>query len=896
MPFGFALLDPENVVCWHNDRFARLMGGDPSLSLTGSACDRLWRDSDAGDFRAFAASLWSRRIEEQDWVLRPRTARAIDDLRVLGRVVDDGLGHAYLLLTVKPWLLLAMLNPCDQDGTAMARDSEATMILGAAEELGQCTILAANRQADSRIGDGCGALPGRRLQDLPDTALPATLRRNAEAAFRAGEPFSAMYTAGLTGERFALVQWDLWPVNRQNGRITHWLDRRRTAQGAPERMSEDVRWLQLAGDALKATDVGVWHWDLRNGEITFSPRLMRQLGHDISKITDMPAFAESLYHPDDIPKLRQSIDEGIAGSGRFTYVARLRDHGGRYHWISVRGQVIFDADGAPTRLFGTENDVTEETLMRERLLRAERIAMIGNWSMNLSPPGMNWSPECYRLFGVDPDSFRPSALQMGNLIHPEDKVLWQDALKRTLREGRPNNGCFDRFRARIIRADGEIRSCELNAILECDGQGQITGLVGTIQDITATIETEKRLVQAQKMEVVGQMAGGMAHDFNNLLAIIMGNLELLEESTDPEDASDLIATAIDAAQKGASLTQNLLSFARKATLEPTRIDLGGLIADLTKMLRRVLPETIEVQTTSARDTWPVHADRNSFENALLNLAINARDAMNGSGRLTITTENVELEEPWYQEGQEDLVPGLYTVVAVADTGSGMTRDQLAKVFTPFYTTKPPSKGSGLGLPMVQGFAKQSGGSVRVYSEPGIGTTVRLYLPASDTAAIQAARSADPVEPEERLTGRVLLVEDDPGVNRVLTLRLERMGLSVVAAASGDEALQLFQSAAPFDLLLTDIVMPGDLQGPVLAERLRDYAPDLRVVFMSGYPNEESSHGHRVRPDDVSLMKPIGRRDLARALHQALSRPSVLFRQAGARDALGRGDLSAAPGG
>ncbi len=869
VPFGLALLDAEGVVCWHNGAFARLVRPDGPAQVAGCSCGALWREADRGDFRAFADGLWSRTGADAAIVIAAGGTDGAPWLKAEGRIVQDASGQDYLLLSCEPWRLLSSLDPANASGTGLSRNAETLMVLEAAPKLGQCRIAAANAESLAQLSGGA-PLRGRRLDELGGIELPERLWHEAETAFATNRSYTTMYTAAAKGRGFSLMQWDFWPVNRQNGRVTHWMDRRRMTFGAPGQLNADARWLQLAADALRATDVGVWHWDLRSGSITFSPRLMAQLGYDLSEIEPGEDFLARLYHPEDLHKLREAVDEAVSGSGHFTHVVRMVDRRGRPHWISVQGQVIIDNDGTPVRLFGTESDVTEETLLRERLLRAERIAKIGNWSLKLDPPGMYWSPECYRIHGLDPARFKPTMQQMAYLMHPEDKFILQDAMRRTLQEGKLNCGDHDRIRARIIRGDGEIRHCEWNALLEVDKDGTPTGMVGTVQDITDAVDTEKRLVQAQKMEVVGQMAGGVAHDFNNLLAVIVGNLELLEETSQLPGGADLIRSAIDAAKKGAGLTRNLLSFARKATLEPARIDLGELIGELNQMLKRVLPSTIEVETRFAADAWPVHADRNSFENALLNLAINARDAMDGIGRLTIETQNVALEEPFLEEGQEDLPPGLYAVVAVTDTGIGMSKAQLAKVFTPFYSTKPPSKGSGLGLPMVQGFAKQSGGGVRVYSEPGLGTTVKLFLPASDVDPVRARSAEARRLGNVRLDGRVLLVEDDPGVSRVLTLRLERMGLRVTAAASGDEALDLFPHARA-DVLLTDIVMPGSLQGPALADRLRRLAPHLRVIFMSGYPKESAMNCDDLNPQDISLMKPISRTDLTKALCAALGR-------------------------
>ncbi|MBE3639849.1 hybrid sensor histidine kinase/response regulator [Mangrovicoccus algicola] len=886
-PFGFALLDAQDAIRWCNGTFARLMAPDAAPAAAAGRAPGAWAGTRAADlfdaegaedFRAFAAACRkegppdphaeSPPPRQSSVILCPAGTGGMRPLKITGTILRDAAGGS-LLLSCRPWGLLSSLDGATGPAPPGPQGCQLQMILAAGPRLEDCRVLAANGAAGQRLAEAGATVPGCCSGELGAAALPEALRAAAEAAFAEGRSHSAMYTTPAGPGGFAVVQRDFWPLNRQNGRVTHWMDCRRLTRSTTGQLEGDLPWLQMAADALRATDVGIWHWDLQSGNVTFSPRLMAQLGYDIAAIDDAEAFLTRIYHPEDLPLLRQSIDEAVAGSGHFSQVVRLLDHRGRLHWIAVQGQVITDETGRALRIFGTEADVTEETLMRDRLLRAERIARIGNWSLTVSPPGMYWSPECYRIHGMSPERFKPSATQMTYLMHPEDRVLLQDAFRRTLRENAPNSGDHDRFRGRIIRGDGEIRDCEFTAIIEHDGDGMPAGLTGTVQDITEQTEVEKRLIQAQKMEVVGQMAGGIAHDFNNLLAVVVGNLELLEETCRISGGSEMIRSAIEAARKGAGLTRNLLSFARKATLEPARLDLNALLAELDRMLARVLPSAIELDCRFAEGLWSVHADRNSFENALLNLAINARDAMEGVGRLTIETRNVQLEAPFLEDGQEDLAPGAYAVVAVTDTGIGMTAEQLGRVFTPFYSTKPPSEGSGLGLPMVQGFARQSGGGVRVYSEPGRGTTVKLFLPASDIQASPPPR-AESAAPEEAMpTGRILLVEDDPGVARVLSLRLQRMGLEVVTACSGDEALDMFPAVAPVDVLLTDIVMPGALQGPALARRLRQLDPGLRVIFMSGYPEHSAEGAAPAEDADISLMKPISRRDLTRALRRAI---------------------------
>jgi len=777
--------------------------------------------------------------------------------------------------------VVALLPWCPGGGPgAFAMPGEALMLIApdpeAATDLAAARILAANDAAGAWLDDRPAALPGQRLEDASRALTDPRAWERARAGFAAGTPVTTLCTqaTGQDGTAgFLLSEWSLWPLCRPDGAPGLWVDRRRavTHQGHdPATMTGRD---ELINDALAASQVGIWHWDLRDNHVTWSKRLLSELGYDLAEINDPDAFMARLFHPEDRPLLRRSIDDAVLGDGHFEYIARLRHRDGGMRSILVRGQVICDEAGTPIRLVGTESDVSEEVLLRDRLLRAEQIARIGNWAYTPERTSMYWSPEIFRIHGLEPGPAAPDFDTALGYIHPDDRDGLREAIRQSFTGQWGPSGRVHVSRARIIGADGVTRHAEISTVINLDLHGRPISATGTMQDITAKVETEERLVQSQKMEVVGQLAGGIAHDFNNLLAVIMGNLELLEEELSRPGEIGLIQTAIEAARKGAALTRNLLSFARKASLEPRRSDLNALIEGLDPMLERVLPESIALRRRFARDLWVVQADRNSFENALLNLVINARDAMEGAGTLSLETANKLLDAPYIEAGQEDLPPGPYAVVSVSDTGSGMTPEVLAQVFAPFFTTKPPSRGSGLGLSMVQGFMRQSGGSVRLYSEPGVGTTVKLFFPAAMLEdSLLPGHGAPETLPAVPRAGRVLLAEDDPAVTRMLAARLERMGFQVVPAASGDEAARIFAADPGFDLLLTDIVMPGTLQGPGLARHLRVLAPGLKVIFMSGYPNEAMVHGNGLRPEDIRLMKPIGRQELEQALARALPQP------------------------
>jgi len=395
------------------------------------------------------------------------------------------------------------------------------------------------------------------------------------------------------------------------------------------------------------------------------------------------------------------------------------------------------------------------------------------------------------------------------------------------------------------------------------------GFVLTVSDMTRRAQAEAVLREAQKMQAIGQLTGGIAHDFNNLLTVILGNLEFARSKLDAGSALEArIERAARAAQRGATLTSQLLAFARKQPLLPKAIDLAAAMPDLVPLLRRTLGEAIEVRYIETAGLWPAMADAAQLESAVLNLALNARDAMPGGGRLTIELANKALDEQ-YARGHAEVQPGDYAMVAVSDTGHGMTPEVAARVFEPFFTTKPDNKGTGLGLAMVFGFVKQSGGHVSVYSEPGEGTTLRMYLPRAAGVAAVGQRSRVPVE-LPRGSGTVLVVEDEPAVREIAVAILRDLGYRVLEAADGDDGLRVFGAhLGEIDLLLTDVVLPGKVRGRELAERITAVRPAVRVLFMSGYTENSIVHHGRLDEGVQLLGKPFKREQLARKVAEAL---------------------------
>jgi len=407
-------------------------------------------------------------------------------------------------------------------------------------------------------------------------------------------------------------------------------------------------------------------------------------------------------------------------------------------------------------------------------------------------------------------------------------------------------------------------------------RGEIGALMAQLNRTAESLEQQRaaiedlnqRLRQSQKMEAVGQLTGGVAHDFNNLLTVILGSNEMLVQSlAGNHELRGMAELAVKAAERGAELTNRLLAFGRRQALSPTPSDINRLLAGMEKLLRRTLGEHVDIEMVQSGGLWRAMVDTGQIENAILNLCLNARDAMPQGGRLTIETANVRLDAA-YADRHSELEPGQYVMVAVSDTGTGMDSGTLERAFEPFFTTKGVGKGSGLGLSMVYGFIKQSKGHVRIYSEQGQGTTVKLYLPRAFAGKAAGEEEAAGVAATRRGNERILLVEDDELVREHVSAQLKSLGYDVVAAPNGPEALDLIRRLA-FDLLFTDIIMPGGMNGRQLADEAKTLRPTMPVLFTSGYTENAIVHHGRLDPGVHLLQKPYRRQELAAKLREVL---------------------------
>lgn len=426
--------------------------------------------------------------------------------------------------------------------------------------------------------------------------------------------------------------------------------------------------------------------------------------------------------------------------------------------------------------------------------------------------------------------------------------------------------------AQLRRKSGEVfPASAIHAAVKGSRGGRLGSLV-LVHDVTVERQQEALLLNAQRIEAIGQLTGGVAHDFNNLLTVILGNLELLEPKLEDKLSQSLANEARDAAEMGARLTDQLLTFARRQRLQTQSLNLNEFVLGLTELLRRTIGAPIDLSTALAPDLWPTIADPGQVESAVLNLALNARDAMPNGGRLMIETFNATLGAGDV-DSTSGMSPGDYVVLSVADTGHGMTPEIRARVFEPFFTTKPAGKGSGLGLATIYGFARQSGGNVTIDSEVGKGTTVNLYLPRAGQRSNEDTAPAR-IPAEDRGGGEVvLIVEDDDRVRRLTATRLKDLGYKVLEANHASAALATLEQSPDIDVLFSDLVMPGGMSGFDLARQVRRRYPKLRVILTSGYSAELMNETDVARLDLKVLRKPYRQSELARVFRAALSRPA-----------------------
>jgi two-component system, cell cycle sensor histidine kinase and response regulator CckA len=576
-------------------------------------------------------------------------------------------------------------------------------------------------------------------------------------------------------------------------------------------------------------------------------------------------------HPDDRERAQREAALAVATRGAYRVEFRALHPEGTVVWVLEHGYAERDAAGAVAGITGVCFDISERKRMeselahREQLLReAGEMAHVGGWELDPATGEGSWTAETARIHDLDPDD--PTSARRGlEFFHGESRRKIEAAVRAAVERGEPYDLELEMVTGRgVTKWVRTIGTPELR-------DGRVVRLRGAMQDVTARVALESELRQSHKLEAIGRLAGGIAHDFNNLLTVIGGSSELLARALPPQGEQQALLLEIrDAAGRAAALTRQLLAFGRSQVLLPQVIELSAAVAHAESMLRRLIGEDVELVSRLAPDAGYVRVDPCQLDQVILNLAVNARDAMPRGGRLTFETAAVELDAA-HLALAPDLAPGAYARLTVRDDGVGMPPEVLAKAFEPFFTTKGPGQGGGLGLSTVFGIVKQSGGHVEVHSEVGRGTRFVILLPRVEAEA--AGPAAEPTPRQARGHEVVLLVEDEPSLRKLVVIALESEGYRVLSAADGREALEIAaRHDGPIDLLASDIVMPG-MSGRELAARLTASRPGLCVLFMSGYARDAVARGGIRAHEGVYLAKPFSLQQLAQAVRAALEAPA-----------------------
>ncbi len=739
---------------------------------------------------------------------------------------------------------------------------------------------------------------------------PRTDRRELDrirAALKAWKPVRAQLINYTKNGREAVVEIDIVPLSNELGHYTHFVS---TQRDVTERLNAEAA-MRLGKERFRAvaqatTDV-IWDWDLKTNEIWWNEGYHRVFGLDPIEAREPQAWVRQI-HPDDREWVVDSLTQAVkdrAPAWEATY--RFFRADGAVRLIEDRGRLIFNSEDEPVRFVGGMTDTTERDAAQVALTQyAERLSrnvealrqltafaagpdaqlhdyLVATAARLLSADGatLAWAEGeelvCVAAYGLAQtkrgvrapvaQSWSGWALQTGETLVCNDTAYEPRADVSSCVRAGVRSMIAIRLSGRL---SGEPGGGVLNVMSGAPNffdKNAVASLELFVLSIEAFIERrriEDKWGQAQKLEAVGQLTGGVAHDFNNLLTVILGNAETLSrELAGSGRLGSLAEMTRRAAERGAQLTSRLLAFSRRQPLDPRATNLARLINSGDILMKRALGESIELQVSSPDELWPAYVDASQLENAILNLCINARDAMPEGGRLSLKLANVEIAD-----ASPDLEPGSYVLIAVTDTGAGMSPSVRARAFEPFFSTKEPGQGTGLGLSMVFGFAKQSKGHVEIDSEEGVGTTVRIYLPRAMSADGEA--KADEVREMVGGVARILYVEDDDLVRGHVLSQLRSLGYKVTEARNAREALAALSHTDEFDLLLTDIIMSGGMNGRDLAEVAVKRLPELKVLFTSGYAETGVIHDERLEQGIDFIPKPFRQSELDFKIRKVLN--------------------------
>lgn len=621
---------------------------------------------------------------------------------------------------------------------------------------------------------------------------------------------------------------------------------------------------QLA-EAQAIARLGNWRLPRNSKTVEWSDEMYRIFRLDTCESPVLLDAVLAMLHPSDQRRIERSLQRcsDSCTSIREEFRVVLPDGKIRYCWAEIRAEK--DTNGAVSALFGICQDMTTlklaEITARENAERYLGLVDALPDSVLVEAGGeiVFANGPAAKLLGV-----RSPAALIGKRISQLQPM--QQQLLRMLRSTPSLVPARPRME-RLERPDGTTMEAEIIASVVEYNAMEATQLI--VRDVTERNELARHMQQTQRMDAIGQLTGGIAHDFNNLLAVIMGNAELLRELlADDTEEAELADEVLGAAGRGADLVRRLLAFARKQVLEPKAINLNDRLSDILALLRRTLGGNVRIQTNTAPQLWTALVDPAQVDDAILNLAINARDAMPSGGTITIETANVHLGES-DAAGPAGLSPGDYVMLAVCDTGVGMPPEVAARALEPFFTTKEPGRGTGLGLSQVYGLVGQSGGHLKIDTAPGQGTAVRIYLPRVTVCDVESDETQSGTARLPTGSETILVVDDNPDVRTVVIRQLSELGYQTIEAENANRALELLDTGTAVDLLFTDIVMPGGMTGFDLADAVQTRHPGLRMLFTSGYTDTASQEDQRAINHGQMLSKPYRKQDLARAIRSAL---------------------------
>lgn len=769
---------------------------------------------------------------------------------------------------------------------------------------------------DEAFADACGFPPdlgrdGLNLEQIIETVHPddrAELRRAIEEAIAAGGPYAHQYRVRRADRRYYWIE--------ANGRVD------RDEEGTPiifsgvlldmdERRRTEVA-LDEANRRLKAildnTREAVFLMDEKQ-HCSFANRAAELLtGYKFEQMRGRPLHdvihnkkPDGSHYPIDECPIDRAFPKRAQMSGEELFVAP----DGSFYPVAFTASPVLNEYGSPVGTVIEARDISEERAAaaaqretEERYRLAVKATNDAIWDWDLTSNKVQWNEAIEALFGYPLDEVEPTGEWWIEHIHPDDRRKVDESIHAVI----DGSGSHWTEEYRFLTVDGgQVHVFDRGFVIR-DEAGKAVRMIGAMLDLTERrraedalrelnerleqrvaeeveerAKAEEALRQAQKMEAVGQLTGGIAHDFNNLLTIVTGNIDMADralrrlERPEPR-LQRALSNALKGAERAAALTQRLLAFSRRQPLAPAPLDADRLVTGMSDMIQRALGETVKLEVVTSPGLWRVEADSNQLEAAILNLSVNARDAMPKGGTLTIETANARLDEDYSSEHAE-VAPGQYVVIAVTDTGCGMSKETVARVFEPFFTTKDVGKGTGLGLSMVYGFTKQSGGHVKVYSEEGHGTTVKIYLPRLVSEAQNRIGEDENGSIEvSRLQETILVVEDDDDVRSYTVECLRELGYRVREAHDGPAALQLLENAEDglIDLLFTDVVMPG-MTGRELADKVRKSRPSIKVLYTSGYTRNAIVHGGRLDEGVEMISKPFTYQSLARKVADVLEK-------------------------